>query len=427
MRDDRAGQGAAHHALGKIYRLLGQLALAQDQYDAALHLHRQLGDGVRLAASCFGLSVIAGEKSDYASAQHYLNRAFPLLTEDDDPLLYGHLCSTKASVLMLEETSPVAERLPWFERAYAAYEKIGQQKFLARPLNNWGNQLLLIGEWQRAQALFERALAFGRTVQDRQTIASVLESLGEIHALQGQYELSHGYLAEALAQVEGYDRFVEGQVLLATARLLQWQGEAASATAILAQVIALATHTEAHAQIVMARLQRAEIACEQMDLPLVERRLTELRPAVERLKSLGLLGQLRFVEGRLAWHTQRLSQARTRLEQAHTHFIVSERQFWLGRTNFALAQVYEQQGEEKLVSNAAQQARHHFQSLAAHPFLPAVENWQQSHPRKLSPKASPATSTLPPATAEAEAVSRLLEAANSRAVLAQELVQLLRQ
>lgn len=260
MQNDRREEGGAQHALGKIYRLLGHPAMAQEHYELALQLQRALGDGVRLAGSCCGLSVMTGEKSDYATAQQYLDRAFPSLTQADDPLLYGHLCSTQASLLVLAEHSRVAERLPWFECAYAADETIGQPKFLARTLNNWGHQLWLIGQWQEAQTFLERALTFGRAVQDPSTIASALETLGEMHALQGHYSISHGYLAEALAQVEGYDRFVEGQVLLATARLLQWEGNRDLARITLEQVLQLATQTEAHAQMVGTRLQRAELA-----------------------------------------------------------------------------------------------------------------------------------------------------------------------
>ena len=46
-----------------------------------------------------------------------LNRAFNLVSEADDPLLYGLLCSMQASTLLLEETAPLAERVMWFERA----------------------------------------------------------------------------------------------------------------------------------------------------------------------------------------------------------------------------------------------------------------------------------------------------------------------
>jgi tetratricopeptide (TPR) repeat protein len=406
---------------------VGQPAFAEEQYDLALQLHRALGDGVQLASSCFGLSVIAAEKSDYLTAQQYLDRAFPLLTEADDPLLYGHLCSMQASLLVLVEDSSVAERLCWFERAYAAYEKVGQPKFLARTLNNWGHQLWLIGQWQEAQALLERALTFGRAVQDRSTIASALETLGEMQALQGNYSVSHGYLAEALAQAAGSDRFVEGQVLLTTARLLQWQGGRDLARHTLEQVIQLATQTEAHAQGVSARLQRAELACEEGEWVLVEPILTELRPEVERVKSLELTGRLRWLEGQLAKQQQNLVQARARMEQAYSHFAVTERPFWLGRTQFALAQVYEQLGESARSEQAAKEAGQHFQTLAAHALARRVEQWWQAHPRQVKRARPCAAKGAPPTATTADALTRLLGAANARAVLARELVQLLHQ
>jgi DNA-binding NtrC family response regulator/tetratricopeptide (TPR) repeat protein len=424
MQEDRQEEGAACHALGKIYRLLGQPAIAQEHYERALWLHRALGDGVRLAGSCFGLSVIAGERGDYTTAQQYLDRAFPWLTEAGDPLLYGHLCSTQASLLVLAENSHLAARLPWFARAYAAYEKIGQPKFVARTLNNWGNQLWLIGQWQEAQTLLERALTFGRAVADRPTVASALETLGEMHALQGNYSVSHGYLAEALAQVAGYDRFVEGQVLLALARLLQWQGNRDLARTKLEQVLQLATQTEAHAQGVSARLQRAELACESGEWALVEPLLTELRSEVERGKSLELIGRLRLLEGQMAGQQQNLASARARLEQAHSHFAVTERPFWLGRTQFALAQVYAQLGESGRALQAAQQARQHFQALAAPSFQRAVEQWLQAHPHKVKCQ-KPGAAVTPPTATASDALIRLLTAANARAVLARELVQLL--
>jgi hydrogenase-4 transcriptional activator len=427
MQEERQAEGAAHHALGKIYRLLGQPALAQEQYEIALQLHRALGDGVRLAGSCFGLSVIAGEKSDYATAQQYLDRAFPLLTEADDPLLYGHLCSTQASLLLLAENSRVAERLPWFARAIAAYEKVSQPKFLARTLNNWGHQLWLIGQWQEAQGRLERALAFGHAVADRQTVASALETLGEMAALQGHYDVSHGYLAEALAKIEGYDRFVEVQVGLAKARLLQWQGTPDLARATLEQVRQLATQTEAHSQLMAAHLQRADLACTQGEWALVASLLADVRSAVERLKSLELIGRLRLLEGLLAQQQQNLTQARAHLEQAHSHFAVTERCFWLGRTQFALAQVYEQQGEAARAEQAARQAQQHFQTLAAQAWQQSVAQWLLAHPRQATRQKACASVVPPPTTTTTDALTRLLAAANARAVLAHELVALLHQ
>ncbi len=241
-----------------------------------------------------------------------------------------------------------------------------------------------------------------------------------------QQALAQALLAEALAQVAGYDRFVEGQVLLAMARLLQWEGNADSARTILEQVIQLATQTEAHEQRLSARLQLVELACEQGEWPLVESLLAEVRAAEEQLKSLELIGRLRWLEGLFAGQQQNLAQARARLEQAHSHFAVTERPFWLGRTQWALAQVYEQQGETQRAEQAAREALRHFQTLAAPSWQRTVEQWLQTHPPKPKRRKSGAAVASPPVTST-DALTRLLSAANARAVLAHELVQLLQQ
>lgn len=91
--EDPRVQGEAHQALGKVYRLLGQPVFARQQYQAALNLHQALGARVLMTWSYYGLAIVAAGNGEYALAQQSLDRAFNLVSEADDPLLYGLLCS----------------------------------------------------------------------------------------------------------------------------------------------------------------------------------------------------------------------------------------------------------------------------------------------------------------------------------------------
>jgi DNA-binding NtrC family response regulator/tetratricopeptide (TPR) repeat protein len=434
MANHGRDQGAAHQALGKIYRLLGQPAFARDHYQAALTLHRQVGDGRLLASSHFGLGVVAAGTGDYETAYRSLDCALRFVGLAEDPLLYGHLCGLRAATMTLEETQPCAERLTWFRHAEAAFTKIGQRKYLARTLNNWGDQLLLVGQWQEAQALLQRAFTLGQEVNDQRTLATVMESLGTLHALQGDFDTGQSYLAEALLRIKEKDRFVEAQTLLAMAQVLHWQGDEEAARATLKRLLPLAAQAEAKRLTGAARLLQAEIACEQQELALVEPLLIELGPEIKALKSLGLWGQWHFIRGRLAFWQQQDEQARTLLEQARSAFAVSARRLWLGRTAFALAELYEQQGDRKAASTTMRQAQQQFQTLAAQPFWHQTKAWLQQHPARQAPLASPAATKRAAATKQ-EAITlspaqnsdllRLLEAAHARPVLLRELVTLL--
>ncbi len=425
MQGDVRGQGAAQQALGKVYRLLGETAFAAEHYEAALQLHRQVGDRVLMARSYFDLSVISGSRSDYPTAQHYLKQALELLCETDDPLLYGYLCGGLGATISLEEAGGIAERVQWFQQAQTTFTSLGQKKYLARTLNNWGFELLKVGQWQEAQQLFEQAITLGKETNDRQTIASVLESLGEIHALQGNYERGQAYLAEALTYVAGYDQFVETQVHLALARLLQWQGEWEQAQAHLAQVQKLAAQTGTHLHLTAAQLQLADIACEQNEWDTVEQLLTTLPSEVGKFQNLWLTGCLRFVQGRFALHQTQYPEAQAQWQQACTIFDLSGRRFWLGRTHWMLAQMHDQLGNASAARAAARQARAQFQALSATPWLAAIERWSQREARPASTVAPQVAATIPKFITPETHLTRLLDAMISREVFVQELLQVL--
>ncbi len=427
LAEDGSAQGEAHQMLGKAYRLLGQPAFARQHYQAALNLHQALGTRVLMAKSYFGLSVVAAGSGEYALARQSLQRAFNLITAADDPLLYGLLCSLQASTLSLEEVASLDERLPWLARAKAAFETIGHRRFLARTLGNWGDQLLRVGQWQEAQALLQQSLALGQELQDRRSLANVLESLAELHTLQGHDEISRSYLAEALAWVEGHDHFVELQVRLALARWQWQQGQHAAARVAFEQVSALASETEAKQWQMTAQLFLAEMSLQERQDTTVEEILRSCQPALEQLNNLGLVGHLRFVEGGLALARQELSVAREALEQACTVFGVSGRCWWLGRSNFRLAEVLAQADQLPAAHEAMHRAAQEFQRLAAQPFLQQCEEWFRHHP--LPPTGNtdfqPPTHNAPLVFTETEGVGRLLRAAPFRDVVLHELFALL--
>lgn len=327
--------------------------------------------------------------------------------------------------MALEEVAPLPERIEWFARAQAAFERIEHRRFVARTLGNIGHQLLWDGQWQKAQAVLQQALTLGQELQDPRSVANVLETLAELHTIQGQYEISQSYLAEGLALVEGHDWFVELQVRLGLARLQAQQGHLVAARAEFEQILTLAHETEAKQWQVVAQLHLAEIGIAERQWNVVAELLPRCQAVVETLNNLGLVGQLRFVEGSLALSQQNLPTAQEALGQARTMFSVSGRRWWLGRTNFELAEALAQAGQIKAAHDVMQQAEQVFQRLEARPFLQRIQAWFQRYPL---PSTKPATDAQPPLTLillETDGVGRLLRAAPFREVVLQELFVLL--
>lgn len=424
--DKASDQGEAHQVMGRIYRLLGQPIFARQHYQAALNLHQTCGARVLMARSYFGLSTVTAGQSEYALARQSLRRAFNLVSEADDPLLYGLLCSMQATVLVLEETAPCAEREQWFQRAHDVFARLGHERLQARVLGNWGDHWLRVGEWQEGERMLQEAIKLSQRWQDRRTLANTLESLAEFEMRQGNYDRSHSLLVEALSEVEGRDHFVELQVQLATARLQAQQGYLAKAQRMLTRVVTRAGETEAKQWQVTAQLLLAEIALREGHLTEAETTLSACRSEIESLRSLGLIGHLRFVEGQLAFAQQQLSAARAALEQALTMFTVSGQRWWVGRARFALAEVLFAQEQCSAAERLLEQAEEDLCVVAAKPLLQQLQQWRRQHLAQARTKkvraAKAATSFALP---EAEGFGRLLQAVAFREVFRRELLALL--
>lgn len=109
-------------------------------------------------------------------------------------------------------------------------------------------------------------------------------------------------------------------------------------------------------------------------------------------------------------------------------FEASRRRWWLGRTLFALAEVFARQGYLPTAHQTMYHAAQEFRTLAAQPFLQQIKQWYKRHPL---PRAKRDQTTAPPIAplflpvGETEGVTRLLRAASFREVVLRELLHLL--
>ncbi|HET7287352.1 MAG TPA: tetratricopeptide repeat protein, partial [Pyrinomonadaceae bacterium] len=66
--------------------------------------------------------------------------------------------------------------------------------------NNLGINLILIGQWERAQEALERAFSLATEVDERGAkVPMILDSLGELHMLRGDLDQAKDYLSRAVA------------------------------------------------------------------------------------------------------------------------------------------------------------------------------------------------------------------------------------
>src|SRR5260370_1187996 len=105
------------------------------------------------------------------------------------------------------------EGIRFLEKAISYYERTDHKNNAADGYNNLGMNLVLIGQWDRAQEALERALSIAsETGEHGAQVSMILDSLGELLMLRGDFEEACTYLglAVTLSAKNGNTRY-EGQ------------------------------------------------------------------------------------------------------------------------------------------------------------------------------------------------------------------------
>lgn len=422
---DTRGAGAAHLALGKVYRIIGQMEFARDHYLEAVRHNRRVGERVPIAQGYHGLSNITISEGDYLAGRNYLLQALELISEEDEPFLYGHICINLAVISILQEEGSVAERVQLLERAADIFARLGKDNFLVRAYTNLGYQLLLIGEVARAEETLRQTIEVGSRVRSHAAVANAYETLAEMYAIAGEFARGKECIAAALDEIKGFEQFNEAQILLTAGRLLWMEGSHDEASAALLRARDFSSRINNRQSAVSAQLYLAEIACDRGEHEAAERLYNEIAAEADVLGSLGVLGHSRVVAGRLASARGQFDEACRSLRQAVSIFDLTSNRYQRAVAGLHLAEAYQQSGRAKEASDELSICEQHFTALRARPQLERLE--RVAHRAAALAEEPPQARRTAAAQPNAESIERLLGATASRELLLHELAKVLHQ
>ncbi|MDX6444998.1 MAG: hypothetical protein QOH71_2072 [Blastocatellia bacterium] len=190
--------GAVYAALARVYRSINEYPIARDYSLRALDSYRQSGDWRGLAEAYFGIAVADHAEGENEPALENFEQALKLIGDHPATFLLGKIYSNMASACRWLKRPQ--EGIRYLEKAIGYFERTEHKNLAADGHNNLGVNLILVGQWDRAQQAFERALALASEVDERaDRVSMFLDSLGELCMLRGDLDESRGYLERAVA------------------------------------------------------------------------------------------------------------------------------------------------------------------------------------------------------------------------------------
>jgi hydrogenase-4 transcriptional activator len=204
--EEGAVAGAAYAALARVYRNISEYPIARDYSHRALECYRQTGDWRGLAEAYFGLGIADIQEGNSEAALQNFEQAIKLVGDHPASYMLGRLYANMAGACWFLKHPQ--EGIRYLEKAIGYYERTDHKASAAEGYNNLGINLVLIGQWDRAQEALERALSIAVEFDDRGAdLPMILDSLGELLMLRGDLEEAHSYLERAatLATEKGHN------------------------------------------------------------------------------------------------------------------------------------------------------------------------------------------------------------------------------
>ncbi|HEV2862232.1 MAG TPA: sigma 54-interacting transcriptional regulator [Pyrinomonadaceae bacterium] len=190
--------GEIYAALSRVYRSINEFPISRDHAHKALEHYRRAGDWRGLAECYFGLAMADVLEGLYERSVENFEQAVGLVADRPAPYLLGKIYNNMAGAYCFMKRPHDGIRA--LEKAVALHERTEHKEAAATGYNNLGNNLVLIGQWDRAQVAYKRALELALEIDHHGTHASMIfDSLGELRMFRGELDEARVLLERGLA------------------------------------------------------------------------------------------------------------------------------------------------------------------------------------------------------------------------------------
>jgi DNA-binding NtrC family response regulator/tetratricopeptide (TPR) repeat protein len=292
--------GHIYAALSRTYRTISEYPIARDYAQRALDYFRQSGEWRGLAESYFGVGVADIQEGNYESGLENLEQALKLIGDRPAAYMLGRTYANMAGACWFLKRPQ--EGIDYLKKAITYYERTDHKTNAADGYNNLGINLILIGQWDRAQEALERAFSLATEVDERGAkVPMILDSIGELYMLRGELDQAKDYLSRAVAlATENGNKWYAGQALRTLGRCYLAIADPEKALAKAREALALAENIGDRQAICESRLIAAEANLLTRDLDQCARELQRVGAATtDSATDLGFTGEAHRLNGML--------------------------------------------------------------------------------------------------------------------------------
>lgn len=187
--------GPIYVALSRVYRKLNEYPIARDYAEKSLAYFREEGNWLRMAEAYREVALSYHLGGDSEKALQSFEQGVQIIGERSAPFMLGRLYTDMSGAYVFLRRPH--EGIDCLERSIEFFDRTEHVLNSVIAYNNLGLNLMLVGNWRRAEAMIQKALELAAT-HNHAHVAGILDSLGELKILRGELEEAEELLTKAV-------------------------------------------------------------------------------------------------------------------------------------------------------------------------------------------------------------------------------------
>ena len=406
--------------LSRVYRKLNECHICRGYAEKSLDYFREKGDWLGIAEAYREIALSYHQEGNSEKSLEYFELGIQIIGDRSAPFMLGKLYTDMSGAYWFLRRPQ--DGIACLEKSIGFFAKTEHVLNSIIAYNNLGINLVLVGEWSRAEEIIKRALDLAID-KNHVHIAGILDSLGELKILRGELEDAEDFLVQAVAVARERKRaWYEVQAMRNLARCYLAKGSVEKAIAKARKTIELCGEIGDKHYANMAGLVLAESYLEQGNAALCENTLVGIEES-DPTSDFFVLGNIQRIRGLAALENENEELAVHHFNRSLTIFEAAEDLYHTGLSHLLI-------GENLGVEHAGRAKKHLTQAVDIFSKL-EVTDFAARAGRRLAELKDFSSAETPRAGANSAAsqllMVRLAEATASRELLFREFVAVLQQ
>ena len=228
--------GSIDIALARVYRKLAEFPISRDFAQKALDHFRDDGNWLGMAEAYREIANSYHQEGNSAKSIENFQQGIQIIGENSAPFMLGKLYTDMSGAYWFLRRPQ--DGIACLEKSIQFFDQTAHALNSVIAYNNLGINLVLIGEWTKAEQMINRALEIAEK-EGYVHVAGIYESLGELNMLRGNLDDAERWLDKAVAFAESHKHpWYTIQSMRNLARCYLAQGRVKKAVAKAAETIA---------------------------------------------------------------------------------------------------------------------------------------------------------------------------------------------